>query len=196
MAVRLFFLRITVVATSLLACCPAIAAPKPWVVLTNCEYVSYAESDGDSFKVRSGTNEFLVRLYFVDAPESNLRYAERTHEQSEYFGVTLDETMRAGKMATAFVKEKLREPFTIWTRWATAGGRSKEPRYYCFVLVGTNALDELLIGNGLARPKGVRPNLPGGEKAMDHEARLRGLEAEARQQKVGLWAITTAKVIR
>src|SRR5205085_192395 len=36
----------------------------------------------------------------------------------------------------------------IWTRWAAAGGRSKERRYYMFVLVGTNALDELLVSKG------------------------------------------------
>jgi len=28
-------------------------------------------------------NEFLLRLYCVDAPETNLRYPERTREQSE-----------------------------------------------------------------------------------------------------------------
>src|SRR5689334_3059530 len=63
------------------------AATKPWVILTNCQYLANAEGDGDSFRVRGGTNEFLLRLYFVDAPETNLRYPERTREQSEYFGV-------------------------------------------------------------------------------------------------------------
>jgi hypothetical protein len=41
--------------------------------------------------------------YFVDAPEINLRYPERTREQSEYFGVTLDESMSGGRMARDFV---------------------------------------------------------------------------------------------
>jgi hypothetical protein len=54
------------------------AEPKKWVTLTNCQYVDGKDNDGDSFRVRCGTNEFIVRLYFVDAPETNLRYPERT----------------------------------------------------------------------------------------------------------------------
>ena len=164
------------------------AATKPWVLLTNCQYVANTEADGDSFPVRAGTNQFMLRLYYVDAPETNLRYPERTREQSEYFGVTLDESMKGAREAREFVREKLREPFTIWTRWATAGGRSKEPRYYGLVMVGTNSLDELLISKGLARPKGVQPNLPNGEKAKAHVARLDALETEAKRHKAGLWA--------
>src|SRR5260221_13863241 len=117
------------------------ADTKHWETLTNCQYLANAENDGDSFRVRSGTNEFLLRLYFVDAPETNLRFPERTREQSEYFGVTLDESMKGGKTARDLVRETLREPFTVWTRWASAAGRSKERRYYGYVLTGTNALD-------------------------------------------------------
>jgi len=163
------------------------------VMLTNCQYVAHADNDGDSFRVRSGTNEFLVRLYFVDAPETNLRYPERTREQSEYFGVTLDETMKAGRTARDVVRDTLREPFTVWTRWASAAGRSRDPRYYGFVQVGTNALDEILVTKGLAQPKGVRPNLPTGEKAAAHLQRLSTLEADAKRQRAGLWASPAEK---
>ncbi len=150
---------------SLTASVGQAAETKQWVMLTNCQYLAPAENDGDSFRVRSGTNEFLLRLDFVDAPETNLRYPERTQEQSEYFGVTLDESMKGGRMARDLVRETLQEPFTVWTRWASAAGRSKERRYYGLVLAGTNALDEHLVSKGLAQPKGVRPNLPTGEKA-------------------------------
>ena len=169
------------------------AATKPWVMLTNCQYVAHADSDGDSFRVRGGTNEFLLRLYFVDAPETNLRYPERTREQSEYFGVTLDESMKGGRMARDLVRDTLREPFTVWTRWATAGGRSKEPRYYALVQVGTNALAEILVSKGLAQPKGVRPNLPTGQKATAYLEKLLALEADAKKKKVGLWASSPEK---
>ena len=169
------------------------AATKPWVMLTNCQYLAHADSDGDSFRVRGGTNEFLLRLYFVDAPETNLRYPERTREQSEYFGVTLDESMKGGRMARDLVRDTLREPFTVWTRWASAAGRSSEPRYYALVMIGTNPLDEILVSKGLAQPKGVRPNLPTGEKATAHQEKLIALEAAAKNQKVGLWAGSTEK---
>jgi endonuclease YncB( thermonuclease family) len=107
--------------------------------------------------------------------------------------VTLDETMRGGRAARDLVRDTLQEPFTVWTRWATAAGRSKEPRYYAMLLVGTNNLDEILIRKGLAQPKGVRPNLPRGEKATAHLERLRALEADAKKQRVGLWASSTEK---
>ena len=73
------------------------AERKAWVRLADCQYVAQAYNDGDSMHVHCGAQEFIVRLYFVDAPESNLRYPDRTREQSEYFEVTLDETLRAGR---------------------------------------------------------------------------------------------------
>jgi endonuclease YncB( thermonuclease family) len=164
---------------------------KEWVMLTDCQYVAHADNDGDSFRVRSGTNEYYFRLYFVDAPETNLRYAERTREQSEYFGVTLDESMKGGRMARDLVRDTLQGPFTVWTRWASAAGRSNEPRYYGLVIVGTRFLDEILVSKGLAQPKGVRPNLPSGEKATVHLEKLNALEADAKKQKLGLWANST-----
>ena len=169
------------------------AERKEWVMLTNCQYLAHADNDGDSFRVRGGTNEFLLRLYFVDTPETNLRYAERTREQSEYFGVTLDEAMKGGRDARDFVRDTLREPFTVWTRWASAAGRSKESRYYGIILVGTNSLDEVLVSKGLAQPKGVRPNLPTGQKASAHQDKLKALEADAKKRRVGLWASSTEK---
>ena len=48
------------------------------------------DNDGDNSRVRCGAKEFIVRLYFVDAPETNLGYPERTREQSEYFGAALE----------------------------------------------------------------------------------------------------------
>ena len=148
---------------------------------------------GDSFRVRSGTNEFRLRLYFVDTPETNLIYPERTRQQSEYFGVTLDESMKAGRQARDLTRDTLREPFVVWTRWAIGAGRSKEPRYYGLVQVGTNGLAEVLVRNGLAQPKGLRPNLPTGEKATAYVDRLLTLEAEAKKQRAGLWASSPEK---
>lgn len=169
------------------------AARKEWVRLTNCQYIPHADNDGDSFHVRCAAKEFALRLYFVDTPETNLRYPERTRVQSEYFGVTLDETMRVGREARDLVRDTLREPFTVWTRWAIAAGRSTAPRYYALLLVGTNPLDEILVRKGLAQPKGVRPNLPTGEKGTAHLKRLYALEADAKKQRVGLWASSKDK---
>jgi endonuclease YncB( thermonuclease family) len=173
----------------ILAFCEVVAADrKEWVRLTGCQYVAAKDNDGDSFRVRCGTNEFNLRLYFVDAPETNLRYPERTREQSEYFGVTLDETMKAGVKAKETVSDILREPFVVWTRWAAAAGRSREPRYYGLVEIGGKGLAELLVSKGLGRTKGVTANLPTGEKSKAYLERLQALEHDAQQRRIGIWA--------
>lgn len=168
-------------------CEAEVTAQKKLLKLTGCQYVAQDYNDGDSFHVKCGTNEFILRLYFIDAPETNLRYAERTREQSEYFGVTLDETMKAGVKAKDMVRDILREPFVVWTRWATAQGRSREPRYYGFVEIGSKGLAEILVSNGLARTKGVKSKLPTGEKSKVYVERLNTLERKAQQQRIGIW---------
>jgi endonuclease YncB( thermonuclease family) len=177
----------------MLVCQIGFGAEKKWVKLTDCRYMEQTYNDGDSFRVKSGTNEFNLRLYYVDSPETNMRYPERTREQSEHFGITLDETLKAGRKARDFVRETLNAPFVIWTRWATAGGQSKEPRYYCLVEVGGKGLAEILVSKGLARTKGVVALLPTGEKSRAYQAKLQALETEAKQKKVGAWETTKSE---
>jgi endonuclease YncB( thermonuclease family) len=164
---------------------------KAWVRLPDCHYVEHASNDGDSFHVQCGEQVFVVRLYFVDAPESTLRYPDRTREQSEYFGVTLDETLRAGRHATRLVRERLQTPFVVETRWASAAGRTAIPRYYGFVTVEGQSLTELLVSEGLARTKGIIATGPTGEPAHVVQERLQALERTARQQKRGIWATSS-----
>ena len=45
---------------------------KERTTLADCRYVAHANNDGDSFHVRCGADEFALRLYFVDTPETNL----------------------------------------------------------------------------------------------------------------------------
>ena len=161
---------------------------KEWIKLTDCRYVDAPDNDGDSFRVRGGDKEFTARLYYVDAPETNLRLGDRTHDQSLYFGITLDETMKAGEKAKRRTKELLQKPFVIWTRWATAGGRGRESRYYVIIEVDGKSLGEILIGEGLARTKGVAPNLPNEEKGKAYMERLDDLENAAREKHLGAWA--------
>lgn len=103
---------------------------KAWVRLTDCQDVERDDNDGDSVHVQCSEQAFVVRLYFVAAPEATLRSPDRTREQSAYVGVTLDETVRAGRQATRVVRERLQTPLVVWTRWASAAGRTKTPRDY------------------------------------------------------------------
>jgi endonuclease YncB( thermonuclease family) len=165
----------------------AAAAPQPWSTLEGCTYVPHKNNDGDSFHVRCGEDAFVLRLYFVDAPETNLLYPERTREQAEHFGATLDDTLKAGKKAASLTRDTLKGPFTVITRKAAAAGRGKELRYYGMVQVGGRNLDEILVLQGLARAKGVGAAVPG-EKSRAHAERLQLLEAEAMHKGRGLWA--------
>ena len=161
---------------------------KEWTTLSDCRYKPHQNNDGDSFHVRCGAEEFVLRLYFVDTPETNLTYSERTREQAAHFGATLDETLKAGANARVFVRDALQGPFTVTTRKAYAQGAAKDPRYYGMVHVNGKGLDEMLVLAGWARVKGVSVNIPGAEKARARSRRLLLLEEHAKEQRRGLWA--------
>ena len=169
------------------------ASWKDWVTLSDCRYVDSKDNDGDSFRVHCGDKEFGARLYFVDAPETNLVYAERTREQSLHFGITLDETMKAGVKAKERVKELLQKAFVLRTLWASAAGRGRETRYYVLIEVDGKSLAEILVSEGLARVKGVGHVLPSGEKSRSYVDRLTALGEEAKQKRVGAWSTSAAE---
>ncbi|MCU0896930.1 MAG: thermonuclease family protein [Burkholderiales bacterium] len=174
----------------------AEVASGTWVRLTDCRYVDAEGNDGDSFHVRCGVGDFIVRLYFVDTPETDLRYPERVREQSRHFGISTDAAMRVGHEASAATREALRQPFLVWTRWASAQGRSKLPRYYAFVETNRSDLAESLVARGLARTKGATARHPAGESARARLQRLRAIEAQARVERRGAWATAGQKPAR
>jgi len=171
----------------------ARASQKEWVTLNDCQYVDSKDNDGDSFRVHCDDKEFRARLYFVDAPETTLVYAERTREQSLHFGITLDETMKAGVKAKERVKELLQKPFVLRTLWASAAGRGRETRYYVLIEVDGKSMAEILVSEGLARVKGVGHVLPSGEKSSAYVDRLTALEKEAKRERVGAWSTSTGE---
>lgn len=162
--------------------------PRPWQTLEHCSYVQRPANDGDSFGVQCGREKFVLRLYFVDAPEANLSYGERTREQAQHFGATLDDTLQAGYQARDLVRSSLSGPFLVLTRKANAQGRGSEPRYYGLVHVGGRYLHEVLLLEGFARVKGVTATMPDGERSRDYLTKLGALEQQARAQRKGAWA--------
>ena len=168
---------------------------KEWVKLDDCRYVDWQDNDGDSFRVRAGDKEFTARLYYVDAPETNLTHGDRTHEQALHFGITLDETMKAGEKAKARTKELLQKSFVVWTRWTTAGGGGRESRYYVIIEIDGKNLAEILVSEGLARTKGVAPNLPNEEKGKAFMEHLDDLEKTAREKHLGAWATSKTETV-
>jgi endonuclease YncB( thermonuclease family) len=166
-----------------------------WFTLNDCRYVAHPSNDGDSFRVKCGEDEFQLRLYFVDAPEGNLTYSERSREQSEYFGVSIDETLKVGARAKQYVEKLLRKTFVVHTKKATAPGRGASARYYGLVDVGGDSLVELLVSDGFARNRGTALNLRDGTKSRAYVQKLQALEDGARTQRKGIWASAKIRTV-
>ena len=163
---------------------------KDWITLDNCRLIPNEANDGDSFHVRANDIEYLVRLYFVDAPETAGLSAARLVEQAEYFAVSVPQVIEIGLDAKRFVDGKLSEPFRVVTRLAGGLGRSKVQRIYGFVRTSEGDLGEQLVANGLARIHGTTAPAPGASSSADEREKLAQLESEAKRRNVGGWGIT------
>lgn len=167
---------------------PGVDASGTWTVLKDCVLVENASNDADSFHVRHGNDEYLLRLYFVDAPETNARFPDRVREQAEWFGTTEERVLHVGEAATVYVTRLLgSRPFTAYTQFIDARGASSMDRVFAMVKVDGRYLCELLVQQGFARIYGIRRDLPDGTPRRRHERRLADLEKEARWRKAGLW---------
>ena len=163
---------------------------KEWIVLENCQLVPNTANDGDSFHVSVSGKQYMFRLYFVDAPETDAADPKRLTEQAKHFGVTVPQVIEVGEAAKKFAREKLSESFTVTTRMANAMGRSNGNRFYAFVQTRDGDLGEQLIANGLARIHGRTATRPRGSTSTAERQRLEELEREAKQRKAGGWGMS------
>lgn len=150
-------------------------------------------NDGDSFHVDTGKEVIHIRLYFVDCPESSVGSrsdARRVREQTRYFGLaSAEEMVQFGNEATKFTKKKLSVPFTVYTAFANALGRSKKHRIYGLIETQNgDDLGSLLVKNGLCRPHGVGRKTPNGISRDEMFERLQDLKDEAMLKRVGVWS--------
>ena len=161
----------------LISSCLALAGPTPtWEKLENCQFIPHEWNDGDSFHARVGDKEFIFRLYFVDTPETDLRFPDRVAEQAAALGITSEQALALGGKAKQFTATTLGEaPFTAWTCWQNALGSSHLPRWYAFIETKHGWLDRLLVKNGLARVYGKRITTPEGMDSREYIALLNAL---------------------
>jgi endonuclease YncB( thermonuclease family) len=158
----------------------------PWERIEGCTLIENEWNDGDSFHVLARGKEVILRLYFVDCPETDNTYSDRVKEQAEYFATDAVGVQKIGKAARDQVLALLRkEPFTVWTRWRDALGRSTLPRFYALVIVDGRDLNEILVERGLARIYGTRVPLPDGRSSADYLKKLREIEIAAKTAKKG-----------
>lgn len=165
-----------------------------WTELDNVSFEKNEANDGDSFHARRNSSEYLFRLYYVDTPETDLRYPDRVKEQAEYFGVTPEQAVEGAKEAAAYVAKLLKDKnLTVYTRYADARGASSIKRYFAMVKIGERWLSELLIEQGYARVYGVGTELPDGTDEKTYWSRLHKLEKEAKENNRGLWGTASGK---
>lgn len=159
-----------------------------WEVLDGCLLAPGTAIDGDSFHVLHKNREYIFRLYFVDAPESDALLAERIEDQAAYFGVATKDVPAGAKLATEFTRTKLSsQSFTIVTRWQNALGRSQLARFYAVVLIGSENLADQLVRVGLARIYGPRANWPDAPRSTTFVKHLKNTELVAREKQLGMW---------
>jgi endonuclease YncB( thermonuclease family) len=170
------------------------ARSSKWVTLENCRLVPNPANDGDSFHVRVKRKEYIFRLYFVDAPETDAALADRVAEQAKYFGITVEQTLKVGELAKSFITEKLSHPFTVRTCRQDALGRSKSERFYAIIRAGNEDLAEELVKNGLARIYGASAKPVGLFTVNAEWAKLEQLQSDAKGEKVGAWGVNFGRM--
>ncbi len=157
-------------------------------------------NDGDSFKVKAGGRELHLRLYYVDCPETVYGSAvdqARIREQQDHFGLKDPRAVvRFGEQAAEYTKQALSRPFTIYTSYAKALGRSVGGRVYAFVETRDgHDLAHLLVKRGLARIHGkTRPSPDGLDSDLVLEE-LHDIRVGAVLNREGIWAEADSDVL-
>jgi endonuclease YncB( thermonuclease family) len=159
-----------------------------WAELTECEFLTNPANDGDSFHVQHGRDEYIVRLYYVDTPETTFRFFDRVREQAYYFGINEQEATALGREAKNVTAELLSKPFTVHTQWQDAMGSSRMPRYFAFVSTADGKdLGRELVRRGLARVHGFGSRHPQGQSRGEYKHALYSAQKRARQRQLGGW---------
>jgi len=164
-----------------------------WLVLENCRFISNPADDGDSFHVSAGAKEYIFRLYMVDAPEIDEMTPGRLVQQAKYFGITVPQAIEVGRAAKEFTREKLSQPFIVFTHMSDALGQSRLERFYAFVQTKEGDLGEQLVRNGLARIHGYKAAPPGLSNSRLEIEKLQQFENQARQERIGGWGVNVGR---
>jgi endonuclease YncB( thermonuclease family) len=166
-----------------------------WERLDGCEFFEGSHSDGDSVEVRRGDRHYVFRLYFVDCVEKNPASRARRAAQARYFGVkgSGSTALRAAYLARNFTRDKLRNPFTVYTCWQAVDPLGDNPAIRAFVETADGKdLSTLLVKEGLAiirHGDTAVSDHPNGRRSSKISSDLKQAEVEARAQKRGAWGL-------
>ena len=146
--------------------------------------------DGDSFILLSKESSFFIWW----TRQTDALTPARLVEQAKYFEITVPQAIEVGEAAKEFTRQKLSQPFTVFTRMSDAMGRSKLKRFYAFVQTREGDLGEQLVRNGLARNYGYKAVPPGLKNSRAELEKLQQFEDEAKQEKIGGWGVDAGRL--
>ncbi len=174
---------------------PSETRTEAWTVLENPERAPSSHDDGDSLTVLHEGQPVVFRLYFVDTVETGSDARERRARQAEAMGLepTDDAATRAfGEKAKAFTAAALGEPFRIVTRWELVDADNGNPSVRAFVETDKGDLGERLVAEGLGVVKGgpAETAHPDGRSVETQRYAFEQLEAQARENRRGYWAVS------
>src|SRR5204862_2413131 len=167
---------------------------KDWNVLENCRLIANPANDGDSFHVSAGANEYIFRVYLVDAPETDEMTPGRLVQPAKYFGISVPQAIEVGQAAKEFTRQKLSEAFTVFTHMSDAMSQSRLERFYAYVETKEGDLGEQLVRNGLARSYGFKAAPPGLTSSRIEVEKLQRFEDEAKRNKIGGWGVDAGRL--
>lgn len=148
-----------------LAGCSSISELSSNVIQTNQWYQVAGFVDGDTFKIKTGSDETTIRLLYVDTPET-----KKPNSPVEAFGPE----------ASAFTEKLLSESQEVRLTFDKELKDQFERTLAVVELKDGRILNELLLEQGLAKVLIVEPN-------VKMENAYKQLEQQAKQAKHGLW---------
>lgn len=161
---------------------------RAWETLEGCRLVRSSMNDGDSFLVRHQGTNYVFRIFFVDAPETDTLIPERVAAQAAYFNITFDQALQVGEEATEFARRFLSGSFTVHTDWSDGWGRMK--RYRAIIEKDGQDLALALVEKGLGRVSGFIPDSPWpswNRSVREFRRELSRAEERAKRNRVGAW---------
>jgi endonuclease YncB( thermonuclease family) len=161
-------------------------------LLDKTTLVETRANEADTLRFRTGADENIFVLYFVDAIEASSSHPQRINEQARWFGNVNDRLLvETGVEALNYVRDLLKSrPYQVLTRWEQVPNST---RYYALIRVEIQPgkgvyLADLLMQAGYARVQGVTTPLP--NDARDEVAYMLELKKHgerARTNKAGIW---------
>jgi endonuclease YncB( thermonuclease family) len=149
-----------------LVSCSAISELSSNVIQTNQWYQVSGYIDGDTFKIKTGSDETTIRLLYVDTPE-----IKKPNSPEEPFGPE----------ASAVTEKLLSESQEVRLTFDKEDTDQYDRTLAVVELKDGRILNEMLLEQGLAKVLIVEPN-------VKMENAYKQLEQQAKQARRGLWS--------